>query len=39
VHDQRLRRKLEEDPHHPRHLLTVRSIGYKFAREDASSGP
>jgi len=39
VHVQRLRRKLEEDPHHPRHLLTVRSIGYKFAREDASLGP
>jgi len=39
VHVQRLRRKLEEDPHHPRFLLTVRSIGYKFAREDASLGP
>jgi two-component system alkaline phosphatase synthesis response regulator PhoP len=38
VHVQRLRRKLEEDPHHPRHLLTVRSIGYKFAREDTYSG-
>jgi two-component system alkaline phosphatase synthesis response regulator PhoP len=38
VHVQRLRRKLEEDPHHPRHLLTVRSIGYKFAREDVYSG-
>jgi DNA-binding response OmpR family regulator len=39
VHVQRLRRKLEEDPHHPRYLLTMRSIGYKFAREDASLGP
>lgn len=38
VHVQRLRRKLEEDPHHPRYLLTVRSIGYKFAREDVYSG-
>jgi len=38
VHIQRLRRKLEEDPHHPRYLLTVRSIGYKFAREDVYSG-
>jgi two-component system alkaline phosphatase synthesis response regulator PhoP len=38
VHIQRLRRKLEEDPHHPRYLLTVRSIGYKFARENAYSG-
>jgi two-component system alkaline phosphatase synthesis response regulator PhoP len=37
VHVQRLRRKLEEDPHHPRYLLTVRSIGYKFAREDVYS--
>jgi len=25
-----LRRKLEEDPHHPTHLLTVRGLGYKF---------
>lgn len=32
VHIQRLRQKLEEDPRHPRYLLTVRSIGYKFAR-------
>lgn len=32
VHIQRLRHKLEEDPHHPRYLLTVRSIGYKFIK-------
>jgi DNA-binding response OmpR family regulator len=38
VHVQRLRRKLKEDPHQPRYLLTVRSIGYKFAREDVYSG-
>jgi DNA-binding response OmpR family regulator len=38
VHVQRLRRKLEEDPHYPRYLLTVRSIGYKFAREDVDFG-
>ncbi|MCH7702378.1 MAG: response regulator transcription factor [Planctomycetes bacterium] len=25
-----LRRKLEKDPKHPRHILTVHSIGYKF---------
>lgn len=25
-----LRRKLEEDPKHPRHIVTVHSIGYKF---------
>ncbi|MBZ5500887.1 MAG: response regulator transcription factor [Acidobacteriia bacterium] len=26
----RLRRYLEEDPSHPRHLLTVRGVGYRF---------
>ena len=26
----RLRRYIEDDPRHPRHLLTVRSIGYRF---------
>ena len=31
VHIQRLRSKLEPDPRHPRYLLTVHSIGYKFA--------
>lgn len=30
VHMKRLRSKLEEDPHAPRHLLTVRGVGYKF---------
>jgi two-component system, OmpR family, response regulator RegX3 len=30
VHVKRLRRKIEEDPHHPVHLLTVRGLGYKF---------
>ena len=30
VHVKRLRRKLEEDPHQPEHLLTVRGLGYKF---------
>jgi two-component system response regulator RegX3 len=30
VHVKRLRQKIEEDPHHPRHLLTVRGLGYKF---------
>jgi two-component system response regulator RegX3 len=30
VHVKRLRRKLEEDPHRPVHLLTVRGLGYKF---------
>jgi two-component system response regulator RegX3 len=30
VHVKRLRRKLEEDPHNPIHLVTVRGLGYKF---------
>ena len=34
VHIQRLRRKLEPDPRHPRYLLTVHGIGYKFAPEE-----
>jgi two-component system response regulator RegX3 len=31
VHVKRLRRKIEEDPHQPVHLVTVRGLGYKFA--------
>ncbi len=31
VHMKRLRSKLELEPHRPRHLLTVRGVGYKFA--------
>jgi len=34
VHVQRLRSKLESDPRHPRYLLTVHGIGYKFASAD-----
>jgi len=34
VHIQRLRHKVEPDPHHPRYLLTVHGIGYKFAIEE-----
>lgn len=30
VHVKRLRGKCEEDPHHPKHLMTVRGLGYKF---------
>ncbi len=30
-HIKNIRRKLEPDPHHPRHILTVAGIGYKFA--------
>jgi DNA-binding response OmpR family regulator len=32
VHIRWLREKLEENPSKPRHLLTVRGIGYKFVR-------
>jgi two-component system response regulator RegX3 len=31
VHVKRLRQKIEEAPHLPRHILTVRGLGYKFA--------
>jgi len=30
VHVAGLRQKLEPDPHHPRFLLTVHGMGYKF---------
>lgn len=30
VHVRRLRARLEEDPHQPRHLMTIRGLGYKF---------
>ena len=30
VHVKRLRKKIETDPHHPVHLMTVRGLGYKF---------
>ena len=30
VHIQRLRQKIEPDPHVPQFLVTVRNIGYKF---------
>ena len=29
----RLRRHIEKEPSHPRHLLTVRSVGYKFVAD------
>lgn len=32
VHMRRLREKIEEDPSHPRWLLTVRGLGYKLAK-------
>ncbi|MGA3202325.1 MAG: response regulator transcription factor [Bryobacteraceae bacterium] len=33
----RLRRYIEDDPTHPRHLLTVRGVGYRFIAEPADS--
>ena len=30
VHIKRLRAKCEADPHEPKHLLTIRGLGYKF---------
>jgi two-component system response regulator RegX3 len=30
VHMKRLRQKIEDDPHRPVHLLTVRGLGYRF---------
>ena len=31
VHIGKLRQKIEPDPAHPRHILTARGIGYRFA--------
>jgi len=33
THVKNLRRKIEEDPKAPRHILTVHGVGYRFARE------
>jgi len=30
VHVKRIRKKVEQDPHLPKHLVTVRGLGYKF---------
>ncbi|MGQ0679082.1 MAG: response regulator [Actinomycetota bacterium] len=30
VHVKRLRSRIEQDPHRPRHLMTIRGLGYKF---------
>jgi DNA-binding response OmpR family regulator len=33
VHIRYLREKLEEDPSHPKHILTVRGVGYRLVWE------
>ncbi len=38
VHIGKLRQKIEPDPAKPRHILTVRGIGYRFADRQAPSG-
>jgi DNA-binding response OmpR family regulator len=35
VHMRWLRDRLEEDPHHPRRIVTVRSVGYKLVPQEA----
>jgi two-component system, OmpR family, alkaline phosphatase synthesis response regulator PhoP len=35
----RLRAKLEPDPEHPLHFLTVRGVGYRFVREAEAGRP
>jgi len=34
VHIRWLREKLEKDPEHPKHIVTVRSVGYKYVEEE-----
>lgn len=34
VHIRRLREKIEKDPAHPRHIITVRGVGYRFEAGD-----
>jgi DNA-binding response OmpR family regulator len=40
VHISRIRNAIEDDPRHPRRIITVRGVGYVFARsQDEESGP
>jgi len=38
VHIRWLREKLEDDPSHPHHIVTVRGVGYCFSSEPHASG-
>jgi DNA-binding response OmpR family regulator len=35
----RLRQKIEADPNHPSHLLTMRGVGYRLVGADGTSAP
>ena len=37
VHVKRLRTKIEREPHHPEHLVTVRGLGYRFLAQPPAS--
>jgi DNA-binding response OmpR family regulator len=39
AHIRRLRTKIEPDPAHPTHLVTVRGLGYRFEREADPTKP
>ena len=36
AHVKNLRQKIETDPRHPRYILTVHGLGYRFAAEGAA---
>ena len=38
VHVSRLRAAIEDDPRHPRRIITVRGVGYVFARDPDAAG-
>ena len=38
VHIKRLRAKVEEDPSHPAHIVTVRGVGYRYEKPKVVAG-